>query len=188
MKQSTFCVASSIREEGALAKVMASAQKRLRQANISFTEPKLGKHITFAPPFKAVELEMHWLIAGLECAHTFHCSNGVPKMAKGGGLDFFIGEKTDALIVQVIAGEKIKDFAERFRSNIPKHTKWVYPPETYLVNFHATIGEGEDLRKAINDHGGIKEIFKGLNFQQPIQLEPPKVFQKEDGLWRPCRM
>lgn len=187
MKQSTFCVASPIREDGALAKVMASAQERLKQANISFAGPKLGKHITFVPPFKASEIEMHWLIAGLECAHTFHCSSGIPKMTKGEELDFFTGEK-DALIIKVTAGENIRDLAERFRSNVPKHTEWVYAPKSYLVSFHATIAEGEGLRTAINDHGGVEGLFKGLHFQQPIQLEPPKVFQKEDGLWRPCRM
>lgn len=188
MKQSTFCVASSIREDGALAVVMASAQERLKQANIPFNPPKLGKHITFVPPFKAAEeIEIGWLVMGLEVAHIFYCPKGVPKMAKGEKLDFFTGEK-DALIVRVTADWNIKDLAERFRAILPKHTEWVYAPESYLVSFHATIGEGEGLRAAIDAKGGVEELFKGLQFQQPIQLEPPKVFEKENGLWRPLRM
>lgn len=189
MKQSTFCIASPIKEEGALATVMSSAQERLKQENIPFNPPKLGKHITFVPPFKAAaEVEIEWLVMGLEVAHIFNCAQGVPKMAKGEKLDFFTGEKEDALIVRVTTGWNIKDLAERFRAILPKRTEWVYAPESYLVSFHTTIAEAKGLYKAIDDHGGIKKLFKGLNFQQPIQLEPPKVFQKENGLWRPLRM
>lgn len=187
MKQGIFCVAIPIREDGALAKVMNEIERRLKEAGIHFTAPKIGKHITFAPPFKATDIEMHWLTAGLECAHEFYSSDGTPKMAKGKSLDFFSGD-VDPLIIRIASGKNIRDLAERFRSKVPEHTEWIYPPASYLVNFHATIAEAKGLRLAIDTHGGTGKLFKGLNVEQPVQLEPPKVFQKEHGSWRIWRM
>lgn len=187
MKQGIFCIVSPIREGGALATSMTEAEKRLTKAGIPFSRPKIGRHITFVPPFKASELEMRWLAAGLESAQTFYSEQGEQRMVQGTSVDFFEGEP-EALVIRLGTHDSLKNFVERFRSKIPEHTEWLYPPENYLVNFHATIAEADDLSQSIEKEGGVPTLFRGIKFNQPAPLQPPLLFEKLQGSWRPWRL
>lgn len=190
MKEKVFCIVSPIQQGRLLDTTMVEAERRLTSANIAFTLPKIGKHITFVPPFLASELEMRWLAAGLECAKTFYSPEGLPVLTRGVALDFFKDEKSgvDALIIRLSISQQVMDLIERFRSKVPEHTEWVHPPASYLANLHATIAEGEGLSRAVDAHGLNYKLFKGLNIEAPVQLEPPMLFEKLTGSWKPWRL
>ncbi len=187
MKQHTYAVASPVPEEGNLFESMCAIENILVGKGISFERPKLGRHITFIPPFLATEEETAWLAAGLEVCHTFFFPGDNTTLMSGNKLDFFRNQK-DALIIRLRADKPIRALVERFRAWIPKKTEWLYQPESYQVNFHATVGEGKGLYQEIVKHGGTANLFKGINIVQPVTLEAPLLYKKGEEGWYPVRM
>lgn len=194
MKERTFCIVSPIRDGGALAQFILEAEKRLAANNINFTRPKIGKHITFIPPFFAAEHEMCWIAVGLEVAKAFYSDTGTPVMVKGKEIDFYRGEGADALVLKLETSPVIRDLVKHIRSIVPKYTQWKYPPESYLENFHATIAEGQGLASVVESHG-VKEgakggllLFDGMRSDIHARLEPPTLVEKTSTGWQQWRV
>lgn len=187
MKQYTYAVASPIPEEGLFFKVMCAIENILISEGIPFERPKLGRHITFIPPFRATQEDMCWLAAGLEVCHTFFRPGEATTLMSGNKLDFFRNDK-DALVIRLRADKPIRELVGRFRAWIPQTTEWLYPPESYLVNFHATVGEAFGLYRAITERGGVAHLVGAINVVQPVMLQAPLLYQKGEQGWHPVRM
>jgi hypothetical protein len=187
MKQHVYAVASPVPEEGNLFGLMCTVENILKRGGIPFERPKLGRHITFIPPFRATEEEVCWLAAGLEVCQTFFYYGDNVALMSGDRLDFFRNEK-DALVVRLRANPSIRDLVTRFRAWIPQKTEWLYPPENYSVNFHATVGEAVGLYDAIIDKGGVAYFFRELEFPYPVILQAPLLYRKGEQGWHPVRM
>jgi len=187
MKQNIYAIASQIPEESGLYRAMQETTRVLLEKNIPIQRPKLGWHITFIPPFEATKDEACWLAAGLEVCHTFFSHVDAKGLMRGKSFGFFSGKK-DALVIRMSSNKAIRDLVARFRSQIPKQTNWVYPPESYIANFHATIGEAEHLGQAVLSKGGESKLFGHINIVHPALLESPLLYEKEESGWHPVRM
>ena len=187
MGLSILCVASPIRDGSALYNSMTTHEARMREAGILYELPKIGRHITYIPPFYGTEDLSMGLAIGLELCKAFYASDIAPQIMQDGRLDFFRGE-TDSLVIRLKIEDVLRDLVERFRSRIPKNTRFVHPIASYFVNFHATIGEGIGLAQNIDTHGGLEKVFSEITTVYPAHLEPPVLFEKKEHSWIPVRV
>jgi hypothetical protein len=163
-------------------------REKMDGEGIVFQSPKMGDHITFISPFRASELEIQWLAAGLSFCKAFHNADVPRCVATSERLHFFRNEDVDALVVRITVNQQLRDIVEQWRSKLPKTNEWVYPPDSYLFNAHATVAEGKKLFNHIAGLGGAEKAFKEIAAMNKIvvPIDYPIIWEKTaNRQWKP---
>ena len=184
MKQHTYVLACPVRETSPLGVTLASLQVLLTRVGIACSRPRIGYHVTCATPFLQTDDMIRSVALGIEFASGEYDKSKWASGALNKGLDFFVGEASDALVLRLEASREIRDLVERLRSKLGETTDWVYPPESYHVNFHATIGEAHNLQKQIRERDYLARLSERAMATSQFDLEIPAIYKKASSSWQ----
>lgn len=185
MKQNTYCLVGRVPELYPLWNILRSLREKLIHHSIPHHIPSLNWHITYVSPFLATELEMEWLVLGLELGRTEQNLNFLSKTTY---IDFFKNKDTDALVLRIESSQKLRETIERARIKIEKLTDLKFMPTSFQVNFHATIAEAPKLLKHIEEAGGVPNLFGDARISTTVHLPNPTVMQKKSEGWVPVSL
>jgi hypothetical protein len=194
MKQSTYCIVSSIREDSVLFRVMKEVRAVLTANTIPHTLPKMGWCISIISPFFATKIEISWFISGLILGRKSLYSNATPITATSKKMEFFTGKESDALILPIETNPDFRDLIEIIRSRIAHKTDMKISPVKFLANFYGTIAEGRGLAHNIQVATKLSlhiqategmSLFSSINPRTTTGLEYPTVLMKTEQGWMP---
>ena len=190
MKQSTYCLISSIEERDPLWPTLYSIKSKLKSYNIPHSLPKLNWHLTHVTPFKATASEVSWFALGLEIGKALSPTKHRERFIKGLTFDFYENEEEDALILRLETNEEFRNAISYARACVEKITEVKYPPKSFEANFHVTIAEGKELRKHIEQCKEVSDFLTRITKKEgesflTTRLQFPSIFLKEKDYWVP---
>lgn len=186
MAKKRYTIASIFPEESVLGRASRDIRETLRTNNISFKRPKLGDHVTYVAPFHLEEGVARWIAKSLHIGNVFasesdHC---LAKIDSCG----FLGEKGEAFALMVETTRDFRRMVDYLRTSIP-YGDWVYPPDRFALNAHATIAEAADSMSSFKneiEEIGTSTFSQIVPFGTLVRFDPPKIYEKqEDGKWAP---
>ena len=189
MKAVTYSVVCFFRDKSYTAQMLSRARGILTRNDVIFSVPSMGDHMTILPPFDADENEIKLLAAGLEMCNLFSSDINPKNTVVHDGFSFFRNEGSDALVLRLKISRDAIETVERWRAKLSETHHWKFPPESFLVNAHATVGEGKDLYEAVETLPKRENLSRllGTTFGDPLPV--PVVVRKDTTIkkWVPVR-
>ncbi len=184
---SLYSVASLIREDSTLGRMLERMREKLRKNNILFEEPKLGDHISWLPPFFATEDFAEGFAKGLRFCKLYE--NGLSVATVQTKECRYLDHDKRACVIVLEPSKIMREVIEDLRVSISPE-RWKYPPDRFTLLMHATAAVTSKGKPSF--YGDIMELPEEERPDEavsPISLHIPTIFMNrkdpKTGNWSP---